>query len=1081
MKPPDSLPEVLTKRELEILSFLASGCTNGEIAAQIHLSLNSVKWYARQIYGKLGAADRREAVARARELGLLVPAAPAAGLERPSSFPSGTVTFLFTDIEGSTPLWEKMPGEMQASVAQHHALLRRAIEANDGNVFQIIGDAFQASFRLAQRALRAALDAQRALQSSRWGKTGTLKVRMGLHTGPVELDPSGNAPYAVGHTLNRVARVMSAGFGGQILLSQETKDLVERELPEGVILRDMGEHYLKGLRWPEHLYQVCAPGLPVDFPALPTAIVHPNNLPPDLTSFIGREDEIELLQKQFRDGTHRLITLTGAGGTGKTRLALQVCALVLDTFPDGIWLVELAPLSDPNLVMKTVAQVLGLQESPGVTTLDILSAYLKNRRLLLMLDNCEHVLDACGRLANHLLHACPHLTLFATSREALNIAGETSYRVPSLDAPDPDSISSMEELAQIESVRLFAERATAVLPGFRLSDETLPAVARLCHRLDGIPLAIELAAARVPVLSVEQIAARLDDRFRLLTGGSRTALPRQRTLRASIDWSYHLLAEPERLLMQRLSVFSGGWTLPAAESVCAGEGIKEEEVLDALAGLVAKSLVVADPQSVAETRYHMLETIRQYAQERLEDAGQGASIRDRHLAYSLALAEEYGPLLHTPRIYELLEQLDLELDNLRGALAWAQGRNDRTGAEQILRILTALFYYWLTRSLYFEMAGWMQRALDLLPDDDSQAASLKAWSFLILGVFEHTISFFKEAWDHLTRCITLCRQVADLPENRMWLALALAARKVASLVYFTNTSSEPTTQKESVEKDGEESLSLVQEFSVAGDPVSKWIVSCIYYFNAISEGLSGGESDKALQLLKIAHDICISNGDQAEELEIIWLLGRFYHEKDPEQSIHYGKQGILLAQRLGFNNEIANFYIDLGLSAYCANRFQEMEDDIRAAEDVIRFSNTLSGLWGEAQWITRLKGVAAVNQADASKAQSLLITALDVAVADADSNGVLSTLIHCAGLALLREQKQTAARLLGFVERQKEMDQVPDLVEWQKLPDRMEYEKHINRLHETLSAEDFAALWTEGRAMTMEQALHMARALADGA
>jgi class 3 adenylate cyclase len=447
--------------------------------------------------------------------------------------PSGTVTFLFTDMQGSTPLWEQMPEAMQAALAQHHAILRQAIETNGGQVTQIIGDEFQAAFRLATQALAAALAAQRGLQNAQWGATGPLKVRMGLHTGPAEPDPKGDAPYAVSHTLNRAGWIRSAAHGGQILLSQEAADLVERHLPGDVTLKDLGQHHLKGMQRPEHLFQVLAPDLPQTFPPIATLNVRRGNLPVELTSFIGREQEIaEILGLLAR---HRLVTLTGSGGTGKTRLSLQAAAQAEDRYPDGAWLVELAPLSDPEKVAQAVVAALGLRDSGRQSALDLLADYLADRRLLLVLDNCEHLIEACARLAGRLLRDCPGLTILASSREALGVAGEVAYRVPSLGIPGPRQALALEELNTIEAVRLFVERAAAALPGFTLTKANAPAITQVCRRLDGIPLAIELAAARVGLLAVEQIAERLDNRFRLLTGGSRTALPRQQTLRASID------------------------------------------------------------------------------------------------------------------------------------------------------------------------------------------------------------------------------------------------------------------------------------------------------------------------------------------------------------------------------------------------------------------------------------------------------------------------------------------------------------------------------------------------------------------
>ncbi len=577
---------------------------------------------------------------------------------------------------------------------------------------------------------------------------------------------------------------------------------------------------------------------------------------------------------------HRLVTLTGSGGTGKTRLALRVAEELLGEFPDGVWYVELAPIVEPELIAQEITSRLGLQNDATVSPQSILINYLRKKKLLLLLDNCEHLLDACAQLATRLLQQCPHTSLLATSREVLSITGEIAYRVPSLFAPDPNQLSSTAELAQIELVQLFAERAAAVVPALSLSTQTLPLVARICYRLDGIPLAIELAAARAGVLSVEQIAARLDDRFRLLTGGSRTALPRQRTLRASIDWSYSLLSEQESQLLQRLSVFSGGWNLPAAEAVCAGYGLKESEVLDALAGLVNKSLVAVDYPSGLEVRYHMLETIRQYAQERLEDTGRAAAIRERHLAYFLALAQEYEPLLRTPKIFELLEHLDVEIDNLRGAMVWALSKGDRSGAEQALNLFTAMFYFWLLRPpLFAEASNWASRAFTLLPEEDMQAVDLKAWSLLILSMLDMQYCDFTVTFGHLNPCIALYRQVIDRPANRKRLALALARRKSIIRAYLYFFPPDPSIRLEEAQRDGEESLLIAQELLPAADAEAGWFVSSIYIANALAETFIASpirdspEQPEIYDLLQTAYRISTQFGDKVGELNALQVLG----------------------------------------------------------------------------------------------------------------------------------------------------------------------------------------------------------------
>ncbi len=474
-----------------------------------------------------------------------------------------TLTFLFTDIEGSTRLWDSQPGAMAPALARHDALLRQSIEAQGGRVFKTVGDAFCAAFEAASGATKAALEAQLALGREDWGTLGGLRVRMALHTGEAELR---EGDY-FGPPLNRVARLLATAHGGQTVMSQTTYDLVRDQPPAGANLQDLGEHRLKDLERPERVYGLLHPDLLGDFPPLRSLSGLPNNLPQQVTSFVGRERETPEVERLLR--ASRLLTLTGAGGTGKTRLSLQVAANILEEHPDGAWFVEFAPVSDPDLVPQTVAAALGVREEPGKPITDTLHGYLKDKRLLLVFDNCEHLLDAVARLANAVLRGCPDVRILATSREAMGIGGEQAYRVPSLASPDPKGSYTPESLGQFDAVRLFIDRALLAQSSFAVTNENAPAVAQLCHRLDGIPLAIELAAARVRAMPVEKIAERLDDRFRLLTGGSRTALPRQQTLRAMIDWSYDLLSEKEKTLLRRLSVFAGGWTLEAAEAVCA--------------------------------------------------------------------------------------------------------------------------------------------------------------------------------------------------------------------------------------------------------------------------------------------------------------------------------------------------------------------------------------------------------------------------------------------------------------------------------------------------------------------------------
>jgi predicted ATPase len=526
-------------------------------------------------------------------------------------------------------------------------------------------------------------------------------VRCGLHAGVVERRDNDY----FGSPVNRAARIMRAAHGGQVLLSQAVVDCVREILPAAVSLRDLGNVRLKDLATPEHVYQVVHPQLRQEFPALRSLEATPNNLPLQVTSFIGREQALVELQRLL--ARTRLLTLTGSGGCGKTRLSLQVAADCPEQFPDGAWLVELAPLSDPGLVPQTVATVLGLKEEPGKPIVQTLTAHLNDKWLLLLLDNCEHLLDGCAQLADVLVRQCAHLKILASSREALGIGGEQAYRVPSLSLPDPKQVHTSVSVAPFEAVQLFTDRALLACAEFQVTNQSASTLASICYRLDGIPLAIELAAARVRSLGVEEIDGKLDQRFRLLTGGSGTALPRHQTLRSLIDWSYDLLSDSEKLTLQRLSVFAGGWTLVAVEQVCAGDGVSDGDVLDRLTSLTDKSLVVSE-QKDRHSRYRLLETVRQYARDRLEDTGGSAAVRVRHRDYYLALAEEADPKLRGAEQAEWLRRLEEEHQNLRAGLEWSLAEAETGGG---LRLCGALQRFWWTRGHLIEGRQWCTRVL----------------------------------------------------------------------------------------------------------------------------------------------------------------------------------------------------------------------------------------------------------------------------------------------------------------------------------------------------------------------------------
>ena len=626
--------------------------------------------------------------------------------------PTGIVTFLFTDIEGSTQLWEGHPKAMEVAHARHDKILRDAIQSNNGYVFQVIGDEFCAAFDNAEAAVRAAVKSQLDLYAERWRDT-PIHVRMGIHTGKAELQEDGHYHGYV--TLSHAQRVMSIAHGAQVLLSSATQQVVQDELPEGIELVDLGQQQLKDLSRPEHLFQLNIAGLPSDFPPLNTLESARHNLPVQLTSFVGRENELAEVRNLLQN-TH-ILTLTGPGGTGKTRLSLRLATEVLKEFPDGVWLVELAPLADLALVVPTVASTLGVRAQPGRTILDALIDYVRAKDMLLLLDNCEHLIETCAQLAHALLRAAPGLKILATSREALGIAGETAYRVPSLQLPNEEQVHDIETLFQNDCVHLFVDRALAVAPSFRLKEKSASAVAEICRRLDGIPLAIELAAARMKVFPPEEIASRLDDRFRLLTGGSRTALERHQTLFALIDWSHNLLSEAERILLRRLAVFAGGWSLDAEQKVC-GEGI-DGDVLDLLTHLVDKSLVAVEEET-EEARYRLPETIRQYARGKLFESGESEQVRNHHLDFFLHFAEIAEPKLRSAEQIEWLERVETEHDNLRAALAWSL---ESRKSNLALQLAGALYYFWVLRGNFSELHKWLHDALAFAEREQRERAA----------------------------------------------------------------------------------------------------------------------------------------------------------------------------------------------------------------------------------------------------------------------------------------------------------------------------------------------------------------------
>ena len=1036
------------------------------------------------------------------------------------SRPSGTVTFLFTDIEGSTQLWEHHPDAMKFAQDRHESILRQAVASHGGYAYKMIGDAFQVAFETAPRALVAALEAQRALHAEPWHETGPLRVRMALHTGVTE---ERDDDY-VGPVLNRVARLLGAGYGGQVLLTQPVYDLVRDDLPFDAGLRDLGEHRLKDLVRPEHIYQLTAPGLQSDFPPLKTLDNFPHNLPLQVTSFVGREKEMAEVKRLLWDA--RLVTLTGPGGTGKSRLSLQIAADFLELYPDGAWLVELAPLADPALLPLTVAKIFGIRESSGHSILSLLTDHLRTRELLLILDNCEHLVEACAQFVDTLLKACPHILVLASSREVLGIAGEASFRVPSLSTPDARRMPPFETLTQYEAVRLFIERAEMALPGFVVTKENAPAIAQICYRLDGIPLAIELAAARVQVLRVEQIASRLDNRFRLLTGGSRTALPRHQTLRSLIDWSYDLLTPAERALLGRLSVFAGGWTLEAAEAICIGEGIEPEEILDLQIQLVNKSLVNSDRAQNVEARYHLLETIRQYARDKLLEAGGGERIRAQHLEFFLKLAEKAEPGLRGPDQVRLLDMLEKELDNLRAALEWGLECN----LEKGLRLAAALMWLWHLRGHASEGVEWLDRllmtqtgefegvvqpqtrakALQMLgllhmfqsnpgraisPLQESlqlykelgeagkrgmaysiwglgTAASYKGESVRSKALTQESLALFREVGDKfgITEALNTLGDIAltegDYDQARILWEESLVLKRergdkdgiAFSLAQLGNIAF--------LEGDFERATPLYEEAATLFREVgNKFFASAAFYSlgeTAWAQGNYAHASKKYEEALKLGQ-----GADQERAVAfVLHDLGAMARSQgNYDQAIKMLEEAVALFKEIGNKWGMSNAYYGLGEVAWSRG---EYDLAARKFEEALALSREMDAKFNVALALYGL-GKVATSRGDYESAHTFHRDALTIRRGTWDRPGIARSLESYATLAVAEGQWERAAKLYGA------MEAAHELMRFLVSPaERAEREQGMASARNALGEDEFMNAYEEGKKMTLDEAVGFA-------
>lgn len=637
--------------------------------------------------------------------------------------PSGTITFLFTDIEGSTARWEAYGSDMQAAVVKHDRAMREVFEQHGGYVFKTVGDAFCVAFHTAPEALAAAVEAQRSLTAMDHSAIDGITVRMALHSGHAD---ERDGDY-FGPTVNRVARLMSIGHGGQILVSAAARALFQTALPAGISLVALGSHRLKDLAHPEDVWQVAAPDLAVKFPALTSLDSLPNNLPNQLTSFHGREQELEELRALLK--ANRLVTLAGCGGIGKTRLALQMGADLLEQFPDGVWLADLESLRWPELASSAISKALNVGQSQDRAADESVIVALQRRHMLIILDNCEHVMADVAKLADDILRHCAKVHILATSRQPLNLSGEQVVRMEPLPLPDPRLELQPGDVTSYPALTLFMDRARAVNKNFALADaDDAFMVAQICHHLDGLPLAIELAAARMKVLNLNSLSQRLSDRFGLLSGGSRTAQPRQRTLTGLIDWSYELLTPQEQAVFCRLSVFAGGFGLDAAENVGADDSMDGMDVLDVLSSLTDKSLVVANTARRNE-RYHMLESLRAYAMEKLNLTSEVRErVQRQHADYFQKTAELAGESFGTKPDASWLLDVEPEIDNFRVALNWAFGAGENALLGSI--IAGSLEHLWSEGGLEAEGRKWISEAQSRLDETAHPRVAARLWRAL---------------------------------------------------------------------------------------------------------------------------------------------------------------------------------------------------------------------------------------------------------------------------------------------------------------------------------------------------------------
>jgi predicted ATPase/class 3 adenylate cyclase len=957
------------------------------------------------------------------------------------TLPIGTITFLFTDVEGSTKRWEKYPQQMKAALHRHDSIMRSSIQQHGGYVFKMVGDAFCTSFTSPIDALQAALTAQLALHTETWpSEVGKLRVRMALHTGTPD---TWNGDY-FGPPVSRIARILSAGYGGQTLLSQATYELVFGRLPEGAEIRDMGERRLKDLSHPERIYQLVGPGLPAEYPPLRTLDARPNNLPAQATAFIGREKELQAASALLRRSETRWLTLTGPGGTGKTRLGLQVSANLIDEFEHGVYFVPLASISDPDLVISRVAQVLGVKEIPNLPLLEAMKSYLREKEILLVLDNFEHVASASAAAAE-LLEASPRLKILVTSRRLLRVYGEYSFAVPTMPVPGAKGSKAFEELARYDSLRLFGDRAQAAKPGFSLSSKNLQAVAQICQAVDGLPLAIELAAARVALFSPQTLLNRLQSRLKTLTGGARNLPARQQTLRDTIEWSYELLDAHDRTVFSRLSVFAGGSSEAAAMAVC--KDAPDEATLDVRAGLgslVSSNLLREEYPSSGERepRFTMLETIREYAWEKLEECGEMPSLRESHLAHFTALAELAEPHLRGPKQIEFLAKLEEEHDNIQSAILYCR---DSLQRDKGLRLASALWLFWDIRNYWRQGLQLLQSLLAIGPppaSEDSPGALIRAKALQVAA--------------RLALRTENNEQSSGYAEEGLRMAKAINNKALVSDLLLTLAGSAQGAIADALRQ---ESLALSREAGYKwGEALTLRAIGANARFI--------GELDQSRDALQESLTIFQELGDEANIGQTLTVLGWTAQDmKDYVSARSLAEQSLKVAQKLENKWRIALFYNSLGELEYEMGNY---EDAIVQYEQAGAIFRDLGADGSAANMINNIghtllsKGEHEAALQRFRESVELLQSVDDVT----NTNGgvVIWTMVGLGGVAALRGEWRKAARLLGFVQGRLDYTKHA-LLEPSALKS---FESYIQTARTHTSSEEWEHVWSVARELDVD-------------